>query len=70
MRLQDWIWTGEVAAALGVSTATVLRWERGGKIPQSTRTLGGSRRWRREHIEALVEGLNNHNCVETEGHSS
>lgn len=56
MRVQEWLWTGEVAATLGVSTATILRWERDGRIPVATRTLGGSRRWRREVIEALLVG--------------
>jgi excisionase family DNA binding protein len=43
----------EAAVALGVSTKTLTRWARDGKLP-CTRTLGGHRRFRREDIERLV----------------
>lgn len=35
----------EIAAAFGVCHRTIRRWEKVGKIPKGSRTLGGHRRW-------------------------
>ena len=43
---------GEVAAAFGVTVATVRNWERSGRIA-AVRTPGGQRRFRRVDVEAL-----------------
>lgn len=42
----------KAAALLGVSVDTVRRWERAGHI-DSTRTIGGQRRFRRSDVERL-----------------
>lgn len=42
----------KAAALLGVSVDTVRRWERAGHI-ESTRTVGGQRRFRRGDVERL-----------------
>jgi excisionase family DNA binding protein len=41
------------ARLLGVSTATLRRWENAGKI-SAVRTLGGHRRFRRSDVEGLL----------------
>ncbi|MFC5369627.1 BldC family transcriptional regulator [Arcanobacterium bovis] len=45
----------EVAALFRVDPKTVARWANSKKIP-SIRTLGGHRRFRREDIEAILNG--------------
>lgn len=47
---------GEVAAMFRVSSKTVTRWARAGKIP-AVRTLGGHRRFRESEILAASELL-------------
>lgn len=44
---------GEVARALGVSVATVRRWDAAGQI-QSVRTPGGQRRFPRTEVDRLL----------------
>jgi excisionase family DNA binding protein len=44
---------GEAARILGVSVATMRRWDRLGKLT-AIRTLDGHRRYRRAELEALV----------------
>jgi excisionase family DNA binding protein len=44
----------EVAAAFRVHVKTVARWAAGGRFPESFRTLGGHRRWRRSDITAFL----------------
>ena len=46
----------EVAELFHVSTKTVVRWATEGKLPHVL-TLGGHRRFPREDIEKVVEGL-------------
>jgi excisionase family DNA binding protein len=46
---------GEVAGRFGVTTATLARWARTGKLP-AIRTPGGQRRYREADITALLEG--------------
>lgn len=46
----------EVAAMFRVSSKTVTRWARAGKLT-AVRTLGGHRRFRRAEIEALRASL-------------
>ena len=46
----------EVAAIFDVSPTTITRWGREGKLP-CVRTLGGQRRYRREDVLSLAEGL-------------
>lgn len=43
----------EVAVLFRVDPKTVTRWARKGRIP-SIRTLGGHRRYRADHIDALL----------------
>lgn len=45
---------GQAAQQLGVSTDTLRRWERDGRIAPA-RTLKGHRRYTREDIEALLK---------------
>lgn len=47
---------GEVAAMFRVSSKTVTRWARAGKIP-AVRTVGGHRRFRESEIRAASELL-------------
>jgi predicted DNA-binding transcriptional regulator AlpA len=44
----------DVARALAVDTRTIWRWASAGVIPAPLR-IGGSTRWRRSDIEALIE---------------
>lgn len=46
---------GDAARLLGVSVDTVRRWDRDGLI-ESTRTLGGQRRFRRSEIDRVHAG--------------
>jgi excisionase family DNA binding protein len=43
---------GKAASSLGVSVATLRRWEDAGHI-ESTRTIGGQRRFARSEIERV-----------------
>lgn len=43
----------EVAALFRVSPKTVTRWAESGKLP-AMRTLGGHRRFRASHVEAVL----------------
>jgi excisionase family DNA binding protein len=45
----------EVASIFRVDAKTVTRWSAEGKLP-CFKTLGGHRRYRRVHIEALLRG--------------
>lgn len=49
---EDLLPIGDVARALGVSVPTVRRWENEGKI-ESTRTLGGQRRFARSEVDRI-----------------
>lgn len=46
---------GEVARLLGVSVETIRRWDKEGLI-QSSRTLGGQRRFARSEVERAKAG--------------
>lgn len=46
---------GEAAALVGVSTDTIKRWEKAGRI-KSTRTPTGHRRFRRGDVVRLLTG--------------
>lgn len=52
---EDHIGTAEVARAFGVDVRTITRWEKAGKLPPATRTLGGHRRWRRLDIQRALK---------------
>lgn len=43
----------QVAEVFGVSVATIWRWTAGGAIPTPIK-IGGSTRWRRDEIEAVL----------------
>lgn len=49
----EYLAIGETAARLGVSVATIRRWDERGALP-SVRTPGGQRRFRRADVEALL----------------
>jgi excisionase family DNA binding protein len=51
-----WMSRAEVARLLEVSPVTIGRWASEGKLPYAV-TLGGRRRYRREHVIHLVEEL-------------
>lgn len=51
---QEFMTPREVADRFGVTTKTLGRWARAGKI-SSVRTLGGHRRYRTSEIRALLE---------------
>lgn len=53
---RDYILTAEAARILGVSTKTVSRWARAGKIPYVV-TLGGHRRFPVAEVRAIAEGM-------------
>jgi excisionase family DNA binding protein len=53
---QDYLTPGEVARLLHVSPKTVNRWAHEGRLPCLV-TLGGHRRFRRDHVEAAVERM-------------
>lgn len=50
------VWLGATDAArhLGVSTATLIRWDGTDPLLTSVRTPGGHRRWRRSNLEAFI----------------
>lgn len=52
----EWVSSGDLARALGVTRMTVRRYEDAGKIPRAEVTLGGHRRWRRTDVEELMTG--------------
>ncbi|MDE3239186.1 MAG: helix-turn-helix domain-containing protein [Paracoccaceae bacterium] len=45
----------EVAEHFGCGVSTVWRWAKTGVLPQPIR-IGGSTRWRRSDIDALIDG--------------
>jgi excisionase family DNA binding protein len=47
--------TREVATMLGVSTETVLRWHRSGKLPGGRRLGSNVLRWNEAELEAWLE---------------
>lgn len=47
---------GEVAAALGVTVATLRRWHRQGRLLPALRTLGGHRRYASESFRTASGG--------------
>lgn len=49
--------TGEVAAVFRVHPKTVSRWAKNGKLPASSRTLGGHARFRESEVRALLAGV-------------
>jgi excisionase family DNA binding protein len=49
VRQEEWLTPMEVASLLGVTTKTVARWARAGRLGAVT-TLGGHRRYRRSEI--------------------
>lgn len=51
-----WLRPGEVAALLQVSRRTVSDWARAGRL-ESLMTPGGHRRFRADHVRALLESL-------------
>lgn len=53
---REYLRVAEVAELFHVSTKTVVRWATEGKLPHVL-TLGGHRRFPREDIEKVVEGL-------------
>lgn len=54
----DRLMTGEdVAVVFGVTTKTVTRWAKAGKLP-STRTLGGHRRYRAGDVATAIHDNN------------
>ena len=52
----EYLTRAQVAAMLGVSPNTVARWARNGRIPCQM-TLGGHRRFDRNHILELMRQL-------------
>ena len=52
----EYLGSQEVARLLHVSPKTVARWADNGWLPCQV-TLGGHRRFRRDHVEALVERM-------------
>ncbi|MCJ9428073.1 helix-turn-helix transcriptional regulator [Kordiimonas marina] len=46
----EYISAREVANLFGVSTSTVYRWERTGRLPRPLRFSGGVVRWHRKEI--------------------
>jgi excisionase family DNA binding protein len=57
-RGREYLTTADAARLLRVSPGTVHRWAREGRIP--TVTIDGRRRFRREDLEAVARGMNNH----------
>ena len=49
----EWLTPAEVAALFRVETKAVARWSDAGKL-ECIRTPGGTRRYRRRYIEALL----------------
>ncbi|HWQ24754.1 MAG TPA: helix-turn-helix domain-containing protein, partial [Gaiellaceae bacterium] len=54
--MSDLLTTREVAALLRVSTETVLRWHRAGKLPGGRRLASSVLRFDRGELEAWLEG--------------
>ena len=52
----EYVTSGEVAKILRVSPKTVARWAKDGKLPHLV-TLGGHRRFPKNAIRRLAEGL-------------
>lgn len=51
--MSDLLTPAQAADMCGVTTKTLIKWDRAGKI-KSIRTLGGHRRFRRSDIEAAL----------------
>ncbi|MFR9803198.1 MerR family DNA-binding transcriptional regulator [Pseudonocardia sp. RS010] len=54
---QPLIRTAEAARALGVSSETLRRWSRAGRVKPARRTLGGQDRWDLEDLKRQVDAL-------------
>jgi predicted DNA-binding transcriptional regulator AlpA len=46
----------DVAERLSISTESVLRWHRSGRLPGGYRLATGVLRWREDEVDAWVEG--------------
>ncbi len=55
-RRREYLTVSEVAALFHVTPKTVVRWANDGRLPYMA-TLGGHRRFPRQHIESLVADL-------------
>lgn len=44
----------DLAAAFGVDRKTIRNWERDGKIPKASRTLGNHRRWNSAEVAPIL----------------
>ena len=54
--MSELLTTRAVADWLGVSTASVLRWHRSGRLPGGFRLASGVLRWRRDELEDWLAG--------------
>jgi hypothetical protein len=55
--VEVYVTTGQAAAALGISTATLTRWAAAGIVTPAERTAGGHYRWNLSALRAQVRGL-------------
>lgn len=49
----------EFAEKIGVTTQTVVRWDKDGKLNPAGRTIGGHRRYTEEQINEIIKGVRN-----------
>ena len=54
--LDDWLSLQDASEMLGVATSTLRRWGDAGRVPMK-RTLGGHRRFARDEVAKLADGL-------------
>lgn len=52
---EEYLMPGQIARKYGVSTKTVTRWAKAGKLPH-IRTIGGHRRYSAKAVEQLMTG--------------
>lgn len=57
MKLNEYLGTVKAARILGVSKTTLINWEKSGKLVPLRHPINGSRMYKREDLEAILDKL-------------